>query len=128
MQLPVSQSLALFVKVIRKITKRLQDVQKAAISAELSLPTPPSTHGIAARKDDQRDHANEDDNMETDVVQDEAEASADATKLDKDRRVDETSERRAFKGKQREMISALDLSKWVISRLLQKLLVMHVTH
>jgi N-acetyltransferase 10 len=33
--LPVSQVLALLVKVIRKITKRLVDIQKAAISAEL---------------------------------------------------------------------------------------------
>ena len=31
----MSQTLALFVKIIRKITKRLVDIQKAAISAEL---------------------------------------------------------------------------------------------
>ena len=31
----MSQTLALFVKIIRKITKQLVDIQKAAISAEL---------------------------------------------------------------------------------------------
>lgn len=35
LQLPVSQALALLVKVIRKISKHLVDIQKAAIRAEL---------------------------------------------------------------------------------------------
>lgn len=35
LQLPVSQALALFVKLIRKITTKLQDIQKAAISASI---------------------------------------------------------------------------------------------
>ncbi|KZT24613.1 DUF699-domain-containing protein [Neolentinus lepideus HHB14362 ss-1] len=35
LQLPVSQTLALFVKLIRKIAKRLTDIQKEAIRAEL---------------------------------------------------------------------------------------------
>ncbi|KZP07493.1 DUF699-domain-containing protein [Athelia psychrophila] len=36
LQLPVAQTLALFVKAVRKISKRLGDVQKAAISASLA--------------------------------------------------------------------------------------------
>jgi N-acetyltransferase 10 len=38
LQLPVSQALALFVKLIRKISGRLNDVRKEVISAEISLP------------------------------------------------------------------------------------------
>ena len=45
LQLPVSQALALFVKIIRKITKRLVDIQKAAITDELPQAT------LAARID-----------------------------------------------------------------------------
>ncbi|KAF9458787.1 DUF699-domain-containing protein [Collybia nuda] len=40
LQLPVSQTLALFSKIIRKITKRLVDTQKAAISATMPAPAP----------------------------------------------------------------------------------------
>ncbi|KAF8811910.1 DUF699-domain-containing protein [Phlegmacium glaucopus] len=35
LQLPVSQALALFVKIVRKISNRLIDIQKAAISAQI---------------------------------------------------------------------------------------------
>ena len=35
LSLPVSQALALFAKLIRKISKRLIDIRKASISAEL---------------------------------------------------------------------------------------------
>ena len=35
LQLPVSQALALFVKIVKKISKRLDDVQRQAISAEM---------------------------------------------------------------------------------------------
>ncbi|KAJ6601138.1 GNAT acetyltransferase 2-domain-containing protein [Mycena vulgaris] len=41
--LPVSQTLALFSKVIRKITKRLVGIQKAAISADIPDPSRSST-------------------------------------------------------------------------------------
>lgn len=44
LQLPVAQSLALFVKTIRKMTKSLQEIQKAAISSTL-----PNPHGPAAK-------------------------------------------------------------------------------
>lgn len=39
LQLPVSQNLALFAKIIRKISKRLINIQKAAISEELPKPS-----------------------------------------------------------------------------------------
>ena len=38
LQLPVSQALALFVKLIRKISGNLQAIQKAAISATIPIP------------------------------------------------------------------------------------------
>lgn len=39
LSLPVNQALALFAKVIRKITKRLQDIQKEAIGASIPVET-----------------------------------------------------------------------------------------
>lgn len=39
LHLPVSQALALFVKIVRKITNRLIDIQKAAINAEIPEPS-----------------------------------------------------------------------------------------
>ncbi|KAG8928556.1 hypothetical protein FRC02_006740 [Tulasnella sp. 418] len=52
LQIPVNQVLALFVKLIRKICKRLQDIRKEGITS--SLPTP-KEHGIANRKPVQQD-------------------------------------------------------------------------
>ncbi|KAI0338986.1 DUF699-domain-containing protein [Trametopsis cervina] len=46
LQLPVSQALALFGKLVRKLSKKLQDVQKAAISATIP-DAPPSMRAIA---------------------------------------------------------------------------------
>ncbi|KAL5519901.1 hypothetical protein ACEPAG_1561 [Sanghuangporus baumii] len=112
LQLPVSQALALFVKVIRKITKRLQDIQKAAISAELALPPSTSTSDARTR------NANEDEN-ESKELRDMAaknERLKDSGKDEnKDENKDETPGQRAFKEKQREMIAALDLSKYAIT-------------
>jgi N-acetyltransferase 10 len=45
LQLPVSQALAFFVKLIRKISGNLQDIQKAAISATIPAPMPASPTG-----------------------------------------------------------------------------------
>ncbi|OCB85081.1 DUF699-domain-containing protein [Sanghuangporus baumii] len=114
LQLPVSQALALFVKVIRKIAKRLQDIQKAAISAELALPPPPSATTPGARTR----NASEDEN-ESKKPRDMAakhERLTDSGKgEDKGEDKDETPGQRAFKEKQREMIAALDLSKYAIT-------------
>jgi len=48
LQLPVSQALALFVKLIRKISGNLQEIQKAAISATIPAPGPSSRDGAGA--------------------------------------------------------------------------------
>lgn len=45
--LPVNQALALFAKVIRKITKRLQDAQKDAISASIPSETAAVERNVA---------------------------------------------------------------------------------
>jgi N-acetyltransferase 10 len=50
LQLPVSQNLALFAKIIRKISKRLINIQKAAISKE--LPKPNTAEMSSVRPDD----------------------------------------------------------------------------
>ncbi|EJC97851.1 DUF699-domain-containing protein [Fomitiporia mediterranea MF3/22] len=128
LQLPVSQALALFVKVVRKITKRLQDVQKAAISAELALPTSASAIGTTSRMDvdtqkgaeDDNDDDDDNDNEEEGGLQDRSEkvnGVVTAEGVDKPDGEDtkETPERRAFKEKQREMIDSLDLSKYAIT-------------
>lgn len=41
LRLPVSQALALFAKLIRKVSGKLQDIQKAAISSTIRAPAPP---------------------------------------------------------------------------------------
>jgi N-acetyltransferase 10 len=46
LQLPVSQALALFVKLIRKISGNLQEIQKAAIS--VAIPAPITTPAQAS--------------------------------------------------------------------------------
>jgi N-acetyltransferase 10 len=45
LQLPVSQALALFMKLIRKISGNLQEIQKAAISATIPTPVPKDPDG-----------------------------------------------------------------------------------
>ncbi|KAI5119397.1 hypothetical protein M0805_005940 [Coniferiporia weirii] len=125
LQLPVSQALALFVKIVRKITKRLQDVQRAAISANFPLPpTGPTTSrlvkgvsGVAAIADADAMDADEADDAEgedagaktgqTGVVASGGDAPHDEE--------EESEEKRAFREKQREMIAALDLSKYAIA-------------
>ena len=49
LQLPVSQSLALFVKVIRKLSKALEDARRAEITAALR-PHPTSNNAVDAEK------------------------------------------------------------------------------
>ncbi|KAG6857245.1 hypothetical protein H0H87_007078 [Tephrocybe sp. NHM501043] len=97
LQVSVSQGLALFVKVIRKISKRLVDVQKEAISAGLSEVTVTNTnvsaHGTLGPT-----------NWEPMAVslEDELDAAGDEATT-------------ALREKQREMISALDLQKFAIA-------------
>ncbi|KAI0754721.1 DUF699-domain-containing protein [Daedaleopsis nitida] len=93
LQLPVSQSLALFVKVIKKISKRLLDVQKAAISATL----PDASAAAAVTRTDASGKKAEFRPLETSLEEELAEAGDEAT--------------RAMREKQRAMIDSLDLSK-----------------
>ena len=98
LNLPVNQALALFVKSIRKITKRLVDIRKSALEAELQ---PART---------------------TDETRDERTLTA-AEALEKMKPVEITIDdelrdagnevTRELREKQREMINSLDLSKCV---------------
>ncbi|KAI0826817.1 DUF699-domain-containing protein [Trametes gibbosa] len=93
LQLPVSQALALFVKVVKKISKRLQDVQKAAISAQI----PDARAADVVARTDAEGRAVQWKPLETSLEDELAEAGDEAA--------------RALREKQRAMIDALDLSK-----------------
>jgi N-acetyltransferase 10 len=94
LQLPVSQVLAMFVKVMRKITKHLIGIQKQAISAQ--LPGATARVGNLADSDDWRGVAHS--------IEEELDEAGD-------------EETRALREKQRAMIDALDLKKCVILKL-----------
>lgn len=89
LQLPVSQTLALFVKSLRKIYSRLEELRKAAASAEI---LPPDTG---------------------------KEVEGDASWMPLKRNLDEelaeagNEEQQRLRERQREMIDSLDLSKYV---------------
>lgn len=90
MQLPVSQSLALFIKIVKKISKRLNDVQRQAISAE--MPEEP-----AASRIDGDGSATTWKPVETSLTDELKDAGDEVTK--------------SLREKQRQMIDSLDLSK-----------------
>lgn len=91
LQLPVAQALALFVKVIKKISKRLVDIQKDVIRAEIpeqpAAPARPVANGMNASWEP----------VGAVLDQELAAAGDEATK--------------ALREKQRAMIDSLDLSK-----------------
>ncbi|KAI0032794.1 GNAT acetyltransferase 2-domain-containing protein [Vararia minispora EC-137] len=89
LQLPVSQALALFVKLVRKITTRLREIQREAISAE--MPT---------RQPDREREA--------------VDARAGAQELEEELKEAGDEATRAMREKQRAMIDALDLSRYAI--------------
>ncbi|KAJ7222857.1 DUF699-domain-containing protein [Mycena haematopus] len=89
LSLPVSQTLALFSKVIRKITKRLVDIQKAAIGAD--IPDPSTRTSTLATS------------IPIAVTLDEELNEAGAGEMSKE------------KQRQREMIDSLDLKKYAIN-------------
>ncbi|CCL99539.1 uncharacterized protein FIBRA_01557 [Fibroporia radiculosa] len=97
LQVPVSQALALFAKVIKKISKRLLDVQRAAVSAEIA---DASTATAAATRVDGGVGATNWKPVETSLEAELKDAGDEAT--------------RALREKQREMIGSLDLSKYAI--------------
>ncbi|GJE88847.1 hypothetical protein PsYK624_049340 [Phanerochaete sordida] len=95
LQLPVNQALALFGKLVRKLSKRLQDVQKAAVEASL----PEAPRALPAAGADAADGAWK---PVAARLEDELDAAGDEAT-------------RALREKQREMIDALDLSKYAIN-------------
>ncbi|KAK7677713.1 hypothetical protein QCA50_019265 [Cerrena zonata] len=96
LQLPVSQALALFTKIIRKISKRLLDIQKEAISA--TIPHAPSKNAAPLEDVSGGKAAGTTWKPVQTTLEDELkEAGDEVTK--------------ALKEKQREMIDSLDLSK-----------------
>jgi len=95
LQLPVSQTLALFAKIIRKISRYLMDIQKAAISAELPQPTI-SVPTAASHMDEA--NLSQDPKSVTAVIEQELdEAGSDALN--------------AVRERQKEFLSSLDLKK-----------------
>jgi N-acetyltransferase 10 len=90
----VSQALALFVKVMRKLSKRLIDIQKEAITAQ--LPQPPSTG--ASRIDGGKDNTAANWRPVNMSIQEELDEAGDEVT-------------REMRTKQREMIDSLDLTK-----------------
>jgi N-acetyltransferase 10 len=94
LQLPVSQALALFVKLIRKISGKLQDIQKVAIDSAIRAPAP-------AR-------VSHDPGPRISLVAD-AERGLKTMEAELDAAGDEATS--ALREKQRAMIDALDLSK-----------------
>ncbi|TBU61958.1 GNAT acetyltransferase 2-domain-containing protein [Dichomitus squalens] len=96
LNLPVSQALALFVKVVKKISKRLLDVQKAAISATI-----PDRREDEVKRTDAEGNKAEFRPLETTLEEELEEAGDEAA--------------RALREKQRAMLDALDLSKYAIN-------------
>ena len=98
LNLPVNQALALFVKSIRKISRRLVDIRKSALEAE--LPSAPTTNGTGDQRTLKAAEALEKMKPVEVTIDDELrEAGNEVT--------------RELREKQREMINSLDLSKYV---------------
>jgi len=96
LRLPVSQVLAMYVKVMRKITKHLIGIQKQAISAQL-----PESGGATARVGNPDLAGSEDWRGVAHSIEEELDEAGD-------------EETRTLREKQRAMINALDLKKCVI--------------
>ncbi|KAG1716074.1 hypothetical protein ID866_1100 [Astraeus odoratus] len=109
LSLPVSQALALFVKLIRKITKKLVDIQKEAVGADIPLASSEHSSRLASG-DGSRDLEGEDADdvnlgstwkpLEKNIEEELDEAGDEAT--------------RALRERQRAMFDALDLSQYAI--------------
>lgn len=110
LNLPVSQALALFVKSIRKICKRLMDVQKSALETE--LPPPLTANGTVDQRTIKAAETLGKMNPVEITIDDELrEAGNEVT--------------RELREKQKEMINSLDLSKYVLSFGLRQGMVFH---
>jgi N-acetyltransferase 10 len=98
LNLPVNQALALFVKSIRKISKRLTDIRKSALEAE--LPPAPGVTGTGGQRSLKAGEALEKMKPVEVTIDDELREAGDEVT-------------RELREKQREMINSLDLSKCV---------------
>ncbi|KAH9954956.1 GNAT acetyltransferase 2-domain-containing protein [Russula dissimulans] len=96
LQLPVSQALALFMKLIRKISTNLQEIQKAEISANIPAPAQASSS---------------EGNSTMSLVPD-AERGLKGMEAELDAAGDEATA--ALREKQRAIIDSLDLSRYAI--------------
>ena len=97
LQLPVSQILALLVKIVKKISKKLIDIQKAAISAELPVPNT-AVNRVNGDNTDGRTNWKP---IETSIQAELDDAGDEVTK--------------GLKERQRELIDSLDLQRCVSS-------------
>jgi N-acetyltransferase 10 len=86
----VSQALALFTKIMRKVSKRLIDIKKAAINASLPSASEPSGPVLAKPNANWKP-------VETTMDEELEEAGGEVT--------------RALREKQRDMINSLDISR-----------------
>jgi N-acetyltransferase 10 len=103
LSLPVSQALALFTKIIRKITKKLIDIRKEEISASVPLPVPvPSTFQVTAEGMGGREGMREGEGEGMKPLQEELEEFGQEATT-------------ALQEKQRAMIDSLDLTQCVFS-------------
>jgi len=93
LSLPVSKALASFVKIIRKISKRLTDIQKAAIVADIPAPAEVQVETVEEASTDWKP-------VETSLYEELREAGNETTK--------------ALWEKQREVIDLLGLSRYAI--------------
>ncbi|KAJ8518310.1 hypothetical protein ONZ45_g4592 [Pleurotus djamor] len=100
LQLPVNQILALFAKIIRKVGNKLIDIQKAAISADMPIPSVP-----VLRVQSQGESGEG------------VEAGWKPVQAGLEEELNEAGDKEAatLREKQREMIDSLDLSKFAIN-------------
>jgi N-acetyltransferase 10 len=104
--LPVSQALAMFVKVVRKVVKRLEEVQKEGVRGD-------GRRGVEMMDKDESglEPAMGGTNGSGVQVDGDSEGRAVAAPVRQDGAHEEDEETRARREKQRELIQALDLTK-----------------
>ncbi|KAI6044729.1 helicase-domain-containing protein [Pisolithus marmoratus] len=103
LSLPVSQTLALFVKLIRKITKKLQDIQRAAVGADIPPVAPSNLSRVTSNVNAEGTEGTDGDTwkpMHATIEDELDEAGDEATRILRER--------------QRAMFEALDLSQYAI--------------
>ena len=111
LQLPVNQALALFGKLVRKLSKKLHDVQKAAISA--TIPGGRSAPLLASSADDSHENDENIDAATGGEQKEEKKKSWKPVDTSLAKELDEAGDEatRTLREKQRAMIDSLDLSK-----------------